>query len=248
MKALVLSIEQLLVWAYRDQLVHVARREDDLIPSKVRGAAVLRYKTLTDVFTLGTHVDSSQSIGFTAHPDAFAVHDAVKTLTPIDARVPDETFGQCAPGLHESALPYVEPSFTVNRARLVQAQALAGQRPDWIEEPILIVEKGDPIYAKTRRGEVKRDGMGRRIVHMVMVQFVGDMPWEVERARITYQIWAQALAELRDVVSSALEKHTLNDVLPSCEPWKQLTLRLDRRPTLDIGSGTFTASRGHKRP
>jgi len=232
------SIESLLTWAYRDQMVHVALRDDDP-PPRVRGAAVLRYKTLTDVYDLGTFVNSSQSVGFSAQRDAFVVHDAVRALPTIEAHLPAEVFAKCAASLHQSAMPAYAVDFLVPQAKIVMGCAIDGKRPDWIPEPMLILEKRAPVYQKTRSGQIKRDRFGNKIELMQIMQFVGDMPWEVETARIKYRLWVRALAALRVTLRPKLTNHEISDDLPAEEPWAQ---PIDGNGTLDIGSETFVAS------
>lgn len=168
------------------------------------------------------HVDNSVGAGwFTAKPDAFVVHDVVSRLSSVKAELPDECIPRAGPGLSEGSLPSVCDSFLVRRAQLVMTNAIDGRRPDWVPSPVITVERGAIVYARTRGGAYKLDKQRRRIVVMQAVRFVGDKPWTIARFRFVYGLWIEALDLVRvELRRRTLEGFDLVDELPPVAPWK----------------------------
>lgn len=159
---------------------------------------------------------------FTADPDAFAVHEAVMGLATVKMALPaDVVGGAAAIDVAKGALPEVKRLITVSRSRLVMGCAIDGRRPDWVPRPRLAFERGAPIYDRDRRGVVRRDASGRPKLLLWLVRPVGDMPWEVARARLLYQVWIGALGALKAALDDGrLKRWSLTDLLPEEEPWR----------------------------
>jgi hypothetical protein len=210
-----ISVEGLLTWAYRDQMVHAAKTDVAMTLGPSRPPDGYRQGPVE-------MVDSSGAGGwFTALPDAFTVHGVVSGLMPVRARLPADVVARGGPGLSAGALPELRESFDVRRAALVMTHAIDGRRPDWVPEPCIVVERGDVIYARTRGGHIKRDKKtGAPLLAVQVVRFVGDMPWDVARARVVYSLWAAALETVRDdLMRHALGRFEVTDELPPAAPW-----------------------------
>ena len=210
-----IGIEDLIAWAYADQMVHVAQPEAAMMIGAARAPSGYRHAPLDAV-------DASGGGGwFTAAPDAFVVHEIVSTLPTLRAQLPDDCIGRAGPGVSAGTLPRVDMVFNVRRAQLVMTHGIDRTRPDWIADPVLIVERGEIIYAKSKNGTVKRDRKtGRQIIAEQMVRFRGDKPWDVARARVIYSHWLSALLEVKDRLRGrALASHVVTGELPPARPW-----------------------------
>lgn len=210
-----IGVEDLLVWAYRDQMVHVAKDEALLEVGSTRGPG-----GVGGGFALEP-VDACAPGWFTAAPDAFAVHEVVSGLARVQAHLPADVIGRVnTMALSATALPDVKRGFMVRRSEIVMSCAIDGRRPDWVPEPVIKIERGETIYARRHSGQIKRDARGVAIETLQLVRFVGDMPWEVERARLIYQLWVAALGAVRAALAGALKRHDLTDALPAARPWE----------------------------
>jgi hypothetical protein len=222
-----IGVSDLLVWAYRDEMVHAARPEGVPAECAPGSGGVLRFKTLNDVYDLGASVWSSRSSGFEASPDAYRIHAAVLALAPIEAQLPASAAG----GAHGNELargttPEIERAFVVKRSSLVMTCALDGHPPDWIEKPSLIVERGALLYQRDRKGRIMRDKKGNSLELVRLVSFVGDAPWAVAKARRIYEVWIETLRELRESLAGTLERFDLSAALPAARPWARMRLDL----------------------
>jgi len=209
------SIETLLTWAYADQMVHVAQSEAALVVGASRMPRGYHHAPLEAV-------DSSGGGGwFTASPDAFVVHEIVSALSTVQAHLPHDCVGRLAPGVSMGTVPVIEEAFTVRRAALVMTYAIDAKRPDWIAEPALAVERRGVVYARSRNGTIKRDRTTRQQVQaLCLVRFVGDMPWEIARARVLYALWVEALGLVLDRMRGrALAGFVVGEELPPIAPW-----------------------------
>lgn len=211
-----ISIEDLLIWAYRDQMVHVARREDELVGSRVRAVPRGYGSALAPLEA----VESSPRVFFSASEDAFAVHAKVRSLSKVKVALPADCVGKVDERVAvRTAVPNVAGLITVDRAQLVMGAALDGRRPDWVAAPAIKIERGQLIYDRDRRGRVRYDAAGRPRIVLQLVRFIGDMPWEVARARVIYAIWVAALDQLRSMLAGALERHEVTELTPEAKPW-----------------------------
>jgi hypothetical protein len=195
-------------------MVHVAREQEWLAPTPggTRGFGAGGWSV--DI------VDSSPSVGFTADADAFAVHDCVKRLSSVKASMPADCVGTFDDRVFvRSVAPDVARMITIERSKLVMGTAIDGKRPDWVPSPELKVEKGPLMYDRDRKGRVRYDAAGRPRVMTQLVRFVGDMPWDVARARLLYQVWVAALGWLRAELEGGLERHQVTELMPEAKPW-----------------------------
>lgn len=213
-----MGVTDLLVWAYRDEMVHAARPEG--MPAEwVSGGASTRLGFgggfETDI------VESSVNLGFASSPDAYRVHRAVLGLAPVEVQLPASALG----GAHSNdmargSMPEIERTFVVKRSRLVMTCAVDGHPPDWIEKPSLMVERGALLYQHDRKGRIMRDKKGCALELVQLVSFVGDAPWAVAKARRVYEVWVSALRELQRVLAGGImERFELSDALPVARPW-----------------------------
>lgn len=198
------SIETLLQWAYAQELVHAARPEGigpEVVNVFDAGMAEMRGDLMSDI-------QASKNYGFEAPSDAYVVDNAVRALSSIEMELPIESYGRA---LARGLVPEVETRFRVKLGSLVAIHALEKKRPDWIEQPVLEVQKGKAYNGKDERG--------RRAVTMIAVAFRGDMPWEVARARLLYTAWIDALMVLRVSLAGRLERFALTGEFPNRAPW-----------------------------
>jgi hypothetical protein len=211
-----LTIEQALVWAYRDQMVHAA------MPQGVPLEAVQGYSPgLSEGRFMADKVDSSRPLGFGAAPDAYAIHAAVQALVPLVVRRSDEEvemiFARKLMHNDRKALERMatgnatrpEMALTLMPRQIVQTYAMAGTRPDLGDDVQVSVEQGPRVYFD-RHGQV---------VHyhtrfgFTVINLVGDDPLEVIAWRRLYMVWHCALASLLNSLSG-LRTIALTGVLP----------------------------------
>lgn len=193
------SIEDLLVWAYRDQMVHVAREAIWLQPSPGGPRGFDGYGFKLDV------IDSSANGGFTAAPDAFVVAAAVKALGPVR-----EPWPRSQTPAGSFPLPWlIGGMIVVDRAHLLWTCALRGEAPDWIEHACTRLRSGNVVY----------DARSKRAL-FCEVHAPADLPWDVARARFVYWCWWSGLDELRRVLAGRLERYELSEAMPRERPWR----------------------------
>jgi hypothetical protein len=202
------TIEELLVWAYRTELVHHARPEG--MP-----AEACRDFSPGPVEWRVDRIDSSAGFGFSAADDAYRVHAAVQALGSEPIRIP--AWQAPASLLSRGELPERGEMRSGSRAQLVMTSALRGP-PEWCPRPELEVIRTGTIYETYPSGQIKRTKAGAPIANLCMIKFTGDLPWIVDSCRHLYTAWVDALAELRD--SLVLTAHTLTDELPPRSPWE----------------------------
>jgi hypothetical protein len=215
-----IGIWDLLVWAYQVEMVHVAR------PEGLAGEAVT---ARSDRAMLGGGggdcrtdvVDSSANFGFAAKTDAYRVHDAVRGLATVDLALPKDCVGAISRrGPSRGEIPEADLALRVRRSQLVMTSAIDGHAPDWMERPEIRIERGETIYERAASGRILRDRAGRPRELLQLVRFVGDMPWQVARARLMYREWALALRVLRVQLGGVLRAYALDEAVPALEPWK----------------------------
>jgi hypothetical protein len=213
------SIEMLLQWAYAQELVHGAL--GDGVPVILGGSGAPQLSAMADV--AATRVSESRNYGFVAPRDAYLVNAAVLDLDDVELMLPRACLPafDCARGYYRDetrrltvevpgGAVTIERRFVVHLRSLVQVWALRCGRPDWVQRPAITVDQGKAQY-DTRKRMTMRE-----------VRFVGDMPWEVERARLGYRAWVGALAALQDVLAGKLSRFELTCALPAAMPWSGL--------------------------
>lgn len=214
-----IGIESLLLWAYRVELVHVAR------PEGLAGEAVSIRSDMAVLSGGGSDcridmIDSSSNLGFAAKADAYRVHEAVTGLATVDVPLPRECVGAVDTGRRSRGeVPEVDVAVRVRRSQLVMNSAIDGHAPDWIASPAIKVERGELLYERSRSGRILRDRAGRPRETLQLVRFVGDMPWSVARARLVYREWALALRVLRVQLRDVVRTYVLSDDVPPLAPW-----------------------------
>jgi hypothetical protein len=212
-----ISIERALVWAYREQLVHVA------LPPGMPVEACQGYSpALSEGQFLADRVDSSVKVGFAAAPDAYAIHQRVQHLQPVMiGRGQEEMEMLYARRLLRNDFDSMNHLGTGNATRptatvqvlpraLVQQHAMDANHPDRCVEPCTIFEKGARVYTN-------RNGM--IVTHHTrfgfnMLNVVGDDPLEVIELRRKYAVWRAALVYLQKACADLLTAHVLTDELP----------------------------------
>jgi hypothetical protein len=102
------------------------------------------------------------------------------------------------------------PTVTLHPSKLVFEHAIGANHPDRCAQPSLLHERGKRVYT---------DRAGRIVTHhtrfgFTMLLAVGEDPLEVIALRRKYQVWYQALIDLRLVLSDKLKSHQLNAELP----------------------------------
>lgn len=207
-----IDIQSLLVWAYRDQMVHGASPDWLMEMGEDRGGPGVR-----DSDWAIQRLDASVGGAYGAPADAWRVHRAVLGLGTAECVLgPGPAIG---PGVHESVLPSYERRVIVGLPALVMSAALRGP-PDWIAEPELRVRRGETIWLRRRNGEILRERLsGQQIASLCVVRFEGDAPWLVERARVIYGLWVGALARLRESLGGSVQAFEVMEALPPREPW-----------------------------
>mgnify|MGYP001088075765 CR=1 FL=1 len=226
-----ISVAALVVWAYRDQMVHAARPEG--MPVEI--ARDWSPRIAQSAFA-ADFVESSIKLDFAAAPDAYRVHDAVLRLPVIERqRSEDEIACLMARRLCASELARLgaddarregrgnatepDPIETIHLGSLVFTWAMRGCAPDWVADPVYAYERGHAFY----RGQ-RREGVGHQ------VKPVGDDPLAIEHQRSLYALWAGAMATVRtDLLTRyRLRQFALSVELPPPAPWKS-------QGTVDMG-------------
>lgn len=212
-----IAICDLLIWAYRDQMVHVARPEH--APIGLVGACAPRLAAMQ----FGADpVDASHGGDFEAAYDAWRVHDAVMALPEtVEWHLSSDEVGVC------QARAMLRGDATggtaVRTVRLIPLRSVVFQSamqsmpPDWCPWP-------DYRWAHQETGPRKRYGepirFGKR--HDVaghLVRPIGDDPWQVQVARVRYGLWSDALMRLSGDLGPRLHGHVLTGELPPAAPW-----------------------------
>lgn len=209
-----IGIEDLLVWAYRDQMVHAARPEDE--PVELGKAGPPRCAAMN--FAIGGEARSNY--GFEADPDAWIVHRAVGRLGEAMVTVePPPRFGAVDVSRDDSLM--WPQRFRVDVAKVTMAAAIDGGRPDWMPDgPGRLRDAKVTIWARGAGGAIKRHRVtGEQIGLLCVVKPEGPMPWEVERARAVYGVWWEGLASLRESLRGNVRRFEVTAKMPPRCPW-----------------------------
>lgn len=206
-----IGIEDLLTWAYRDQMVHAARPEGEPV-ELLRNDYVPGFA----VNAMGDKVDTGGiKIAFAAHADAYAVDRAVAKLgVAARARSAEEIAiltarrmlrNELAVRHHGTVGDYSQAATheTVHLSALVRQYALKGERPYVI---------ADPHYEYERAGTVRKPN--RHEAWYCAVRPIGDDPLEVEQLKAKYALWRESLWSVRGALEGKLNAHEVLDYLP----------------------------------
>jgi hypothetical protein len=217
-----LPIENLLVYAYGAQMVHQAQRDAVVVKAKGPLAA---YSSLWG--DNATPVDSSVNQGFRASEDAWAIHDQVMSLRPVevdcghDLRV--ARFHALPIGSHGIDPPtgrVADADFSgnpwptngvlkIDLRALVMIHASRATRPDQPEAVKLRMKPGAVVWHPKRKDRVYSHGLYCRVAP------VGYLPGEARQAIALYTAWREALDRLRRQVQAIrLTAFACTDVLP----------------------------------
>jgi hypothetical protein len=223
-----IDIEDLLVWAYRNQAVEQAIAGI----GRACGMVAPRSRSMSDVIVgymqLGCRVDGSAGfvadLGAKVHVDALTLHDAVLALptmwiwwtgadTALVATMDEITMCDCAIRRDPAFGDMLYDRFGKGRGRPVQRiepaieiikHARAGGRPDAHES----WRRGPGRFSGPRTGAEISQGMVYRIGE-------GD----VMHARAIYAAWHRALGILAERCADAMEDHVVTGPRLCGAPW-----------------------------
>lgn len=218
-----ISIQELLVWAYREEMVHAAKAPGLPVEMTARkGAPELKRGDWAQMMALGTGVDTSVRLDFEAPADAYRVEAAVLALSDAHAAIEAEYLPpvpRVTMDEDPSLAPVVARSVTVRLPQLVFEAAISGGAPDWLAEPSVSLERKRCVMGKDWRA--RRGGGAPTIAVLQIIEWHGDLPWIVGAMRARYGLWCEALAALRVALTGTLERFVLTDVLPVRRPWSR---------------------------
>lgn len=222
-----LPIEQLLVWAYADQMVHEAQRTPIIVKSKGPLAA---YSSLWSEGA--TPIDSSINLGFSASDDAWAIHEEVKKLDRVTVDCGQDlaaTRYHCL-GQYRGAEPPIgyagakdktargattqrpwptDGLLTMDVRMLVMIHASQASRPEAPTAPDFRFKPGPLVWHPKRRSHMYARGWFSHI------EMDGVTPGEAREALEKYRAWWNALDRLRrQIQASGLTMFKVTDAMP----------------------------------
>lgn len=199
-----MSIEQLLVWAYADQMVDRAQRDLDVKrPSPPRQAT-------SQLWSEGAPVNASAANGFGASDDAWEIHELVRALQPLTLDLGPDLRASRYHGLSQyrgfepptdraatadhTALPWpTDGILKIDVRMLVMVHASRATRPEYPGRPdfrLKAVHKGLVRHPKSKGGVY-----GRGWYHHVELD--GVSPGEAAETAAKYRAWWEALDWVR---------------------------------------------------
>lgn len=218
-----LPIENLLVWAYATQMVHLAQQEQAVTVSKTGPLAT--YSSLWS--DEGTPVDSSANQGFRASEDAWAIHRAVMKLGRVTLDLGDDLraaryhalqrgqytieppTGRASTADHSGGPWPTDAKLVIDVRGLVMMHASMATRPDRPEAVKMRFKPGDVVWHPKRRGGVVCKGWYQHVTP------VGVLPGHAAEAAAKYEAWLDALRQLRGQVQALrLTMFVCTDPLP----------------------------------
>lgn len=218
----VVSIEQLLVWAYCQQMVHQATRGKSGLAKSTPPAPMAASST---VWSEVTPVDSSRNQGFDAAEDAWRVHDLVMKLgsSEIDCGADLRASRYHVLGQYRGAEPPTgagsvdvtgkpwptDGMLHVDLRALVMIHATKATRPNRLLTVDFRMKPGPIVRHPKQRGGVYRLGW------YCHVTAIGTLPGEVAQEFSLYRAWRDALVGLRDRLrSTSLTMFNVTSDLP----------------------------------
>ncbi len=217
-----ISIQDLLVWAYRDEMVHAAKAPG--VPVELTRARLREWRAdqMAEMMALGVNVDASVRLDFEAPVDAYRVDRAVACLGEAVGEI-EAMYLPPVPVLsmdvNPSSAPVVERAVKARLGQLVFSAAVGDGAPDWITSPELRLSRGKCVMGRDWRP--RRAGGAQQIALLQIVEWHGDAPWCVGAARARYALWWDALERLRAVLAGGLERFVLTNAMPLRRPWAQ---------------------------
>lgn len=218
-----LPIENLLVWAYATQMVHLAQPEQALTVSRTGPLAT--YSSLWS--DEGTPVDSSAHQGFRASEDAWAIHREVMKLGRVRLDLGDDLRAARYHALQRGQYSIEPPTGRASNADhsggpwptdgvlkidvrgMVMMHASMATRPDRPAPVKVRFKPGEVVWHPKRRGGVNGKGWYQHVTA------VGNMPGEAAAATSRYEAWRGALQQLRAQVQALrLTMFVCTDALP----------------------------------
>lgn len=218
-----LPIENLLVWAYGTQMVHLAQKEQAITVSKTLPLAA--YSSLWS--DEGTPIDSSANLGFRASDDAWAIHRAVEKLRPVTLDLGDDLRAARYHALQRGSYSIDPPTGRISTADLsgnqwpidgrlkidvrgmVMMHASQATRPDKPEAVKVRYKPGELVWHPKRRSGNYTKGLFQHVAA------VGVLPGHAAVATARYEAWRDALAQLRAQVQALrLTMFVCTDALP----------------------------------
>lgn len=222
-----MPIEQLLIWAYADQMVHEAQRSEIVVKSAGPLAA---YSSLWSEGA--TPINSSMNLGFRAADDAWAIHEAVQQLQSMKVdcgqdlaatryhvlgqyRGAEPPIGQ-AGAVDKSARgsttqrPWpTDGILTIDVRGLVMVHASQVTRPDALAMPDFRFIPGQVVWHPTNRARNFSKGW------FAHVSVEGVTPGEALELFHKYRAWWDALDGLRRKLQAApLTLYRVTDAMP----------------------------------
>jgi hypothetical protein len=203
------SIEQLLIWAYHDQMVHQAQRGRSGLTPK----SALPIAAASSVWTETTPVDASKNQGFEAAEDAWRIHALVLQLGAISVDCGQDLAAARYHGLsqYRGAEPPLGSVGTVDKTgrpwptngmlnidlrALVMIHANKATRPVIYRAADCRYKPAEVVRHPRQKGGVYARGW---FCHVVAE---GILPGDVAQAAAVFDAWRQALAQLLAMVRS----------------------------------------------
>lgn len=185
-----IGVEQLLSWAYRDELPKLERPE----LRSVGGSAIstlISYGTIVS----GSGTPSYQLASSRPDPDALAVDEAVQALAPVGVDWPASRADLL--GDYAAMVPEDDPvmmALTIDPRPLIVLHARMGNRPPWGDGETFRAQR---VLGRNGKPIVVGVGAGRRYEAGAHCLVDWSMDWRrlaIDRAE--YVVWRESLVEL----------------------------------------------------
>ena len=204
-----LPVENLLVWAYATQMVHLAQQDQAVTVSRTGPLAA--YSSLWN--DEGVPINSSVGQGFRASEDAWAIHREVLKLGRVTLDLGDDLRAARYHALPRGSYSIEPPTgprgmdmpgkpwptdgtLMIDVRGLVMLHASMATRPDRPEPVKVRFKPGDVVWHKKRRSGVVSRGWYQHVTA------VGILPGDAQAAMAVYGAWRDALKQLRGQVQA----------------------------------------------
>jgi hypothetical protein len=220
------TIEDLLIWAYHDQMVHQARQ----LPVELVSGSKGPLAAYSSLWNDGAPVESSRKMGFDAADDAWRVHDLVMKLgtTKVDCGQDLAAARYHALGQYRGAEPPIGGVGTIDKSArgwptngivdidlrvLVILHASRATRPDDDLVADFRMKPGDLVRHGQQRGGIYKLGL------FCHITADGVLPGDVLQAWALYEAWRGALVSLAESLASIrLTMFAVKTTLPAPMP------------------------------